>query len=342
MRFRIAAINLGLLFFTIILFFGGIETTLRLTGLVAVKPNPPKIFQESAVPDISYELKPNIAERAFRSTITTNTLGFRSGEVDPNKPTIAFLGDSIAFGYGLEDAETITSRIQSALPDWNILNTGSPGYNLIQQTATYREKVKRLNPKALVLIFHFNDVEEVGLELAHLDSEGILRPQGWKASEELCTPVQTGLLRFLPGKCWLDLHSAFYKGMKKFVNARQGQRDLAEQEQAAKMNAFTENISDENLRRYGEYLAKLRTEFPEGLPSLFVIWPERHLHFIARPKLKAIVEAQGFHVLDLYEVFGNEAETLSWDTVHPGAETVARGAAVIQAAMEQYYLIDTN
>lgn len=336
MRPRDAAINIGLLFLTTLFFFGGIEAALRLTGIVTLKPNPPKIYQPSAIPEISYELKPNIAERAFRSTVTTNALGFRSAEIDPAKPTIAFLGDSITFGYGLEDAETITRHIQNELPNWNVLNTGSPGYNLIQQTATYREKVKKLEPKALVLIFHFNDVEDVGNELGRLDAQGILRPQGWKPSQELCAPPETGILALIPGKCWLDLHSALYKGMKKFVNARQGQRDLAEQEETAKTNAFTENISDEHMRRYGEFLDKLRTELPPGLPRLFVIWPERHLHFIARPKLKTIAEAHGFHVLDLYEVFGNEAETLSWDTVHPSAATAAKAADVIKVAMEHY------
>ena len=340
MRPRDISINLGLLLITIILFFGGIEATLRLTGLVTVKPNPPKIFQQSAISDISYELKPNIAEHAYRSTVTTNSLGFRSAEVDPAKPIVAFLGDSITFGYGLEDAETITSRIQSELPGWNILNTGAPGYNLIQQTAVYREKVKKLDPKAIVLIFHFNDVEEVGLELAHLDDQGILRPQGWEPSEELCAPPETGILALVPGKCWLDLHSALYKGIKKYVNARQGSRDLEQQEQEAKANAFTENIADTNLEQYGIYLAKLRAELPEGLPRLFVIWPERHLHFIARPKLRSLAEANGFHVLDLYEVFGNEAETLSWDTVHPSSRSAEKGAQVIKAALEHYGFFD--
>src|SRR3990167_8578925 len=101
-------INLSLLFATILFFFGGIEVTLRVTGMVSVKPNPPKIYQNSTNPEISYELKPNISERAYRSIVTTNSLGFRSPEIDPNKPLLAFLGDSITFGYGLNDDETIT------------------------------------------------------------------------------------------------------------------------------------------------------------------------------------------------------------------------------------------
>ncbi len=339
MKLRDAAINFGLLLATVVLFFGAIEVALRLTGIVTIKPNPPKIYQNSNIPDISYELKPNSSARAYRSTVTTNALGFRSAEVDATKPTLALLGDSITFGYGLEDGETIPARMQAILPAWNVLNTAAPGYNLIQQTATYREKVKKLNPKALILIFHFNDVEEVGLELGTLDEDGILRPQGWVPGTRACDPTERGILGLIPGRCFLDLHSALYKAVKKYANTRQGQHDLKEAERAATKNIYDENVSPENLARYGQYLEKLRVELPADLPRLFVIWPERQLHFIARPKLRAIAEANGFRVLDLYEIFGNRAETLGWDSVHPSAETAARGAEAIFSALEHFGML---
>lgn len=339
MKIRDAAINLGLLFVTVVLFFGAIEVALRVTGIVTIKPNPPRIYQTSAVPDIGYELKPNISERAYRSTVTTNGLGFRSAELDPAKPTLAFLGDSITFGYGLEDHETIPAHVAEKLPTWNVLNTAAPGYNLIQQTATYREKVKQLNPRAFVLIFHFNDVEEVGLELGQLDADGILRPHGWTPEDALCSPTKKGILGMIPGKCWLDLHSALYKAVKKYANTRQGQSDREETERTASANLYDENVTPQNLSRYGEYLEKLRMQLPPDVPRLFVIWPERFLHFVARPQLRAIAEANGFRVLDLYEIFGNRAETLGWDSVHPSAETAAAGSEAIAAALEHFKML---
>src|SRR3989338_10143913 len=223
MKGKELAINLGLLFATILLFFGGIEFALRVTGLVSVTPNPPRIYQNSTNPEISYELKPNISEHAYRSTVATNSLGFRGPELVSDKPILVFLGDSITFGYGLNDNETITSHIQTSLPAWNVLNTASPGYNLRQQTAVFQEKIQKLDPKALVLIFHFNDVEDFGV--AKLDDQGILRPEGWKPTEQTCAPIDRGLMAYIPGKCWLDMHSAFYVAVKKFVTARQGKID---------------------------------------------------------------------------------------------------------------------
>jgi len=329
-------VNIGLLLATIFLFFGGIELTLRITGLVSVKPNPPQIYQNSDVPDISYELIPGISRYAYRSTVTTNSLGFRSPELDPQKPTLVILGDSITFGYGLEDNQTIPAHLQTQFPKYNILNAGTSGYNLVQQTAVYREKIQKLEPKALVLIFHFNDVEEVNMGLAKLDSKGILRPEGWKPTEEDCHPITRGLLKLIPGKCWLDEHSAFYSALKKFVNARHGKRELMRQENESQSNAFTENVSDEALDIYTEHLVTLTNLLPTDIPKLFVIWPERHLHMLARPKLKTVAEEHGFAVLDLYDVFGNRARTLGWDTVHPHPETAKTAAEVISAAMEYY------
>ena len=331
MKRKDLAINLGLLLGTIIFFFGGIELALRVTGMVSVKPNPPKIYQNSTNPEISYELKPNISERAYRSIVTTNSLGFRGPEIDPEKPLLAFLGDSITFGYGLNDDETITSRIQAELPAWKVLNTASPGYNLRQQTAVYEEKIKKLDPKALVLIFHFNDVEDFGV--AKLDNQGILRPEGWQPTEQMCAPITQGLMNWIPGKCWLDTHSAFYIAVKKFVSARQGKLDQKNQETAQQGNTDEESVTDASLQKYASYLDILVRSMPKDLPRLFIIW-------LARPKLAKIAEQRGFKVLDLYDIFGNQAETLSWDTVHPSAKTAAEAAVIILQTLQQEHLLD--
>lgn len=335
-RIKNIIINLSLLLGSIVLFFGGTEVALRATGIIRVKPDPPQIYQKSSVPEISYELKPNISLHAYRSLVTTNSFGFRSPELDPNKPLIAVLGDSITFGYGVEDAETIPAHLQRLLPKYNIINTGVPGYNIVQQHTTYQEKVHKLHPAALLLIFHFNDVEEANMEIAALDAEGILRPQGWKPQMQVCSPIVVGLIGLLPGKCWLDTHSVFYIAMKKYLSARQAQEDLREQEHTYRTDPFAENIRDESLQRYAKELHALSQLLPSPLHRLFVIWPERHLHLVARPKLIEIAQREGFKVLDLYEIFGNHPQTLSWDNVHPNPATNEEAAQVIAAALEHY------
>src|SRR3989338_8286393 len=79
---------------------------------------------------ISYQLKSNISKSAFRNTVTTNSLGFRSPEPDSAKPMIALVGDSITFGYGVADDETLAANLQKLLPGYDIQNAGVPGYNI--------------------------------------------------------------------------------------------------------------------------------------------------------------------------------------------------------------------
>jgi lysophospholipase L1-like esterase len=331
-------INFSVLLGTLLIFFGGIELALRVTGIEKGKPYPPPIFQSSRNPDISYELKPNIREKAYRNIVTTEEHGFRSPALSPSKKTIALLGDSITFGYGVADDETLAAQMSKELNNtYNVLNTGVPGYTLGQELATYKEKVKKMNPSALVLIFYWNDLND--MRPGKLDTEGNIRGPDWKESGIRCNPITTGILGLVPGKCWLDTHSAFYRTVKKFISARTEHKNLKEQEVAAKKTAFTENIPEERFEAYKTQLHALSQELPPGMPRLFVMWPEKELHFIMRSRLKAAAEAEGFRVMDLYQVFGNRAETLSWDTVHPSSGTLAEAATVIVAAMQEWKLL---
>jgi hypothetical protein len=319
-------INLGLLAATTILFFGGIEVALRVTGLQTVKPNPPQIYQQSEDERISYELIPNISRKAYRQTVTTNSLGFRSAELDAEKPTIVMLGDSIAFGYGVADDETLAAQLAEHMPEYNVLNTAAPGYHLGMQKAVYETKLQQLDPVMLMLVFHYNDFEP---QTGWLDDTGIIRAPDWTPTDPECSPVTQGLLGLLPGKCWLDLHSAFYKATKKVVNMRYAKEALTESREEEVQEQPEDTITDAQMRRYLSQLDALIAVLPQDMPKVFAIWPDRFLHTQSRATLTAAVEQRGFYVIDLYSAFGNEVEILGWDTVHPSANAVREAAAVI-------------
>lgn len=99
------------------------------------------------------------------------------------------------------------------------------------------------------------------------------------------------------------------------------------------------SATDEQLDAYGKTLATFVKTLPRGMPRLFVIWPDKQLHLLSTPYLRDIAEIQGFEVINLYEVFGNKAESLSWDTVHPSAKTVEEAAGVIKAGLDQWELL---
>ena len=324
--------NLLLLLGSIFIFFFGIEFALRITGIQKAGHNPPLIYQKSTNPDLSYELKPNLNAKAFRSRITTNSMGLRMGEIDPAKPTIAILGDSITFGYGLQDNQTIPYHIGQNFSDYNVINGGTPGYNVRQEAALYEEKVAQFDPKALVLIFYFNDL---GAKTAFLHTDGTLRPEGWTADLDKCDPIQEGVLGYLPGRCWLDTNSAFYKIVKKVVSIRRNKEEAEEEREVAHENPEVESIPDVELFEYEADLTRLTNQLPSDLPRLFVIWPDNEMHEYARSELKRIAADQGFSILDLYDTFGNNVPTLSWDTVHPNPVAAKKAAEKITEAVQQ-------
>jgi lysophospholipase L1-like esterase len=337
MRVRPLIINLILLACSMTFVLGGLEFGLRLTGIDKGKPVPAPLYEKSPQPDISYQLKPSINEKAFRSMIVTNSLGFRSPELDPQKQTIAVLGDSIAFGYGVENDEMISTGIQKVLPTWNILNTGVSGYNLRQERATFEHRIAPLNPKALVLIFHWNDLRDT--IPAVLADDGNIVPAGSNTNVFRCNPITTGILGWIPGKCWLDTHSALYRVMKKAASARTERANLKQQEQEFRESPFDDVTTVQQLQDYGRELDQLVAVLPPNFPRLFVIWPEKQLHFDVRPQLARIAEERGFRVLDLYDIFGNTPKTLSWDTVHPDAETAQTAGVIVGEALKHFNLL---
>ncbi len=319
-------LNLGTSLLSLIIFIGIIEIGLRVTGLQSVKPNPPKIFQTSEHEDISYELIPNLEnEKAYKGKVSTNSLGFRGPELEEGKPTIALFGDSITFGYGVYDDQTLGAYMRELLTGYNVINTAAPGYNLRQQTGIIRQKLNDIDPEIVVLVFYFNDLTD---DTGFLDDEGILRPEGWDPEQEKCKPITSGAMSYLPGKCWLADHSAFYKAFKKVYDLQASKRTISEEREISINNPEIDSVESDSLELYSVQLEIFSKLIPQT-KKIFVIWPDHELHEQSRPRLKQIAEAYDFQVIDLYDTFSNTAETLPWDTVHPSPNTLEQAAQVI-------------
>ena len=317
-------INIGLTAVSIIGFFLAAEFALRITGLQTVKPNPPKIYQQSENPDISYELIPDLRdEPAYKAHVSTDNHGFRLNTRLPEpagRKLVAVLGDSIAFGHGVDNDQTLSAQLGSRNINRHFLNTAVPGYQLGQQTATYKEKVQPLNPHSVMLVFYWNDLNAGPPGI--LDDQGILRGHNWVPTEIVCHPIDTGIMSLIPGKCWLDTHSAFYKAYKKLMNLKASKKSQQKEREVAQAPDESEYLDD-----YEANLQKLSRDLP--IDRTFVIWPDNYLHTEEKPELINIAKRNGFTVIDLYELFGNNAETLSWDTVHPSPKSIEEAAEFI-------------
>lgn len=307
MQLKSVCINLSLSVISLLLFVGAIEFGLRITGLQTVKPNPPQIYRSHNNPNINYVLKPNLKnEPAYNATVSTNRLGMRSGNPGV-RPVTAVIGDSITFGYGVNDNETLSAVLQELKPETQWLNMAVPGYQLQQQAALYEEIMRPLRPSAAMLVFFWNDLD--GLKPGKLDSNGILRSHDWQPGDD--------------NRSWPERNSAFYKAFRKLMSLKTSK----EHRQAERNSPQKDPVVITNLENY---LQDLKT-FSKKLPpkKYFVIWPDNFYHTQTRPVLIKGAEDADFTVIDLYELFGNQVETLGWDTVHPSPEALRKAAEFI-------------
>jgi len=89
----------------------------------------PPMYQSSEsysfvlLPDVSVTAR--IVDRQYN--ISTNKDGYRTttGAITTDKKVV-LLGDSMTFGQGLDDGETMASRLQNAT-GWIVTNAGVPG-----------------------------------------------------------------------------------------------------------------------------------------------------------------------------------------------------------------------
>ncbi len=295
------------------------EAFLRVSGIQRVHGRTPHIHEQSTVPGLEYELLPNLhAIRGFNwERISTNSLGFRSPELDSNKPTIALLGDSVTFGFGVEDDQTNSEPLRKAFPNFNVLNTGTNGYNIEQETHLFEAKVKKIDLKLVILEFVFNDVEPPTRMTSATGADFAVRTDTGSTNMSFRDKLihASALLSFLE----IRTKGLFFRS-------------------APNQTAYVkETVTPDQLAYYDTWLTRLATDIG-GVPHIFVLWPENaRLHREARQALTAMAQKNGFHVLDLTSVLGDRYATLGWDP-HPNPTVQEKVGNVLAAFIRQLQL----
>lgn len=94
-------------------------------------------------------------------TYTANSLGFRSGEIDPSKKHILVVGDSVAFGVGVNDDETVSYYLGELYPKLQVLNLAVAGYGIDQYYLTLRKHIRKTHPQYIVVVIYtVNDLTD--------------------------------------------------------------------------------------------------------------------------------------------------------------------------------------
>ncbi len=110
-----------------------------------------------------YTIAPNLHtpynNKEFTSTVTTNQLGYRDDNASLNNPDVLILGDSYAWGWGVEEKDGVEKQYEK-LTGKKALNMSVPGYSNIQQLLTLFSWERRgtLQGKHIMLFFCYNDL----------------------------------------------------------------------------------------------------------------------------------------------------------------------------------------
>ena len=95
-------------------------------------------------------------------SIVVNSLGFREREVaakSSNRYRIAIVGDSFAWGQGIEERERFSNLLEASLgPRYEVLNFGIPGNNLPEHVQVL-DQALQLSPDFVLLQLYINDFE---------------------------------------------------------------------------------------------------------------------------------------------------------------------------------------
>jgi len=125
-------------------------------------------------PDLGWALRPNVTTSLLADgtsyRVSTNARGFRGAEIPeartPGRPRIVVLGDSFAFGWGVNDGETFAERLAETA-HVEIANLGVPGHSTDQALWLLDHEAARLRPDVVLLQFCVNDFDGNETASAH-------------------------------------------------------------------------------------------------------------------------------------------------------------------------------
>lgn len=108
--------------------------------------------------------RPNPQEPAVQVSI--NGKGYRGKEYPDSKPSgtsrVAILGDSITFGYGVEERDGYPAIAQQKLgPAFQVINRGVTGYGLDQEYLLFKRSVLRQQPDLVIVGFSGGDIYDL-------------------------------------------------------------------------------------------------------------------------------------------------------------------------------------
>jgi len=293
-------------------------------------------LQYQADPAVVFTLVPNQEAFTADKPATINARGLR-GTVIPYARTapglrLLFLGDSIVFGYGVEQSAAVTARVAARLSETvgstEAINSGVPGYNTEQEVTYLEREGIRYHPDWVIVGVCWNDIND--------KSDAQVSPQGWLvASGERGATALTGLAE--SGFAYAVRNAL--KRSRLVYGALQGGRAIVAALRPDSATLLRNEVLEgretprvaQGWQRVGDALHRLHTlAAASGFRPLLVAFPipiavERPFPHSSYPsRLRALADREGMPLLDLNDAFravyrGHESLFIPYDGDHPNA-----------------------
>ena len=300
------------------------------------------LYTAGPEPDLPYRLRPGVQTTYVGAPVRVDALGFRGPEVAvapaPGVRRILVLGDSVVFGQGVREDETVSAvlarTLGSAAAPVEAINAGVPGYDTTAELRLLARAGMALHPAAVV----------VGMSLNDYDPPPAYSPIGVLSySSRLGIPLLDAsefvtLLRWL----W-----RWTRGALGYQVLARIERDLPQAGPATGLDRAVESEHrrfyaappPERWRRVVDACAALAAFGREhALPILVAIFPEQYqmradADVAPQRALLDVCRQTGLTCLDLQPAFAAAGGTLFQDAQHPNAAGHAVAGAVIAAAL---------
>ena len=132
------------------------------------------ILEIQANPGRGWMMVPGKMHYTYHHPVNVNSLGLRGPELRPRTEDtrrVLVLGDSLTYGQGVGDDQTLPWYMQTALNErdasereWEVVNAGHRAYDTHQELALLEELGPRIEPDVVVVCWFWNDVLERNIE----------------------------------------------------------------------------------------------------------------------------------------------------------------------------------
>jgi hypothetical protein len=266
------------------------------------------LHQRSEMPGLTYELRPGAEGVEKDCRIVVNALGMRGPMPATPKPArtlrIATLGDSVAFGFGVEEPQMFPVLLGTRLNarserahDYEVLDLAVTGYSTREEASVLEHKALPLDPDLVLVAYYLNDPDFGPIHALRM---AFHEPEWWERSH---------LLRLAAGK------------RQEWTEARLGGGDYyrwLHERSTPQWRSVLDGFARMRELCDARSLRVVLAIFPtfKGFTS-WSEYPYAELH----AQVRAAGEAQRFVVLDLLEVYrasGEPPSRIARDPDHPG------------------------